>query len=175
MPDSNYASFLRRHIATGYIYRFDTYRFNESANYPDYGFTRRRVMSMSVPGVTVQDGIMELPGGRLYSPWARVGVRAPFTYPKYALAVEYYGDVQACLYVHAQLQMNVGMTLPLIFTYGRRTEDILDWGAKQCPATLLAAPVTFEQDLTIATPRKKTRFIVTATWQQVDEFEAFTP
>ena len=173
MPDQNYAGFIRRHVATGYIKKFAGYQFNTEDFVTGYGTCRRRVLSMSIPGVTVHDGLMELPGGRIFSPWATVGVRAPFSYPKFALQIEYYGDVQACLLAHSQLQIMVGMTLPLVFTYGQRTADAYDWGDKQCPAMLLAAPVTFEQDLTIvAPPRKTTRFIVTATWQQVGEFEA---
>ena len=166
-----------RRVALGNISRFGDLRLWYTKTLDDFGTVNITPLSTAFPSATVHDGIMTLPGGRLYSPWSLAGKRAPVTYPRYSQQFIYSGHVDACLRHYGDLLYYVGLTRVLYFSYGRQTYNPNDYhngdhyGAKQCQAMLISVAAPMERDLNTKLA-KLTSFTVTAVWQQTGDFQA---
>ena len=164
-------------VPLGNISRFGDLRLWYTQTLADFGTVIITPLSTAFPSATVHDGIMTLPGGRLYSPWSLAGKRAPVTYPRYSQQFVYRGHTDACLRHYGDLLYYAGLTRVLYFSYGRQTYDPNDYhdgddyGAKHCQAMLLSVTAPMEHDLNTKSSRL-THFIVTAVWQQVGDFQA---
>lgn len=172
---SEHRDFLISDIATGFITRFYNgpqlggLFFNQT--YTESGHTVV-IQPISRPIVShqVQDGIMKLPGGRVYSPWGLAGDKAPTHYPTYSQQILYHGHIDITMQYYQHLLGRVGLTGELRFTYGQTSGG--PYGAKQCEAMLLSATASQERPFDTALHPTKTYIIFTAVWQQTGRFWA---
>lgn len=176
MALESYADYALLRIAGGYIRRFGGLDLETAQTLAGFGSVVTNVLSVAIPAATVHDGMMTLPGGRLFSPWSQAGKRAPVTYPRYSVTIMYRGHVDACIRRYTELLYLAGMTAALYFTYGRRHigtnyYDYDHYGAKHCQAMLVSLSATADHVLiTGATPLITTHFTATAVFQQVGDF-----
>lgn len=176
MPDLTFSEYAIARVAVSHINRFGNLYLYYSHNCGDGGTVAITPLSHAMPSANVQDGIMELPGGRVFSPWSQAGKRAPTTYPRYTQQFMFNGNTDAALMVYADFLAYAGLTRQLQFGYGRTDTansgyNVNDHGGKYCNAMLLQVTANFDRNLiTGQSPLRKTNFIVTATWQQVGEF-----
>lgn len=178
MTPETYAEYSLQRVAVGNIIKFGPLYLNYYHNIGSYGACLITPLSIAMPSATVQDGILTLAGGRVYSPWSAAGKRAPVSYPRYAQQFMFRGDTDACLRIYADFLTLAGHTNELLFSYGRVTTGAMNdytyahFNGKQCQAMLLQINAPMERDLqTRQSPLKRTHFIVTASWQQVEDFQ----
>lgn len=178
MADLTLREFSIAKVAVSHVNRFGDMLLYYSHNCGTGGTVAITPLSHAMPSASVQDGIMELPGGRVFSPWSLAARRAPTTYPKYTQQFMFNGNTDAALMVYADFLAYVGLTRQLQFGYGRTGTantgyNVTDHGGKYCQAMLLQVTANFDRNLiTGQTPLRKTNFTVTATWQQVGDFTA---
>jgi hypothetical protein len=127
-------------------------------------------LTVSVNSPSVQDGIMRLPGGRVYSPWSLAGERAPTSYPTYTQRILYHGHVRPVEFEYRKLLQLVGVSSNLNFEYGRASTENY-FSAKTCRAMLLPINSIAERVM-YPTGAPKTWIEITATWQQVQDFNS---
>jgi len=173
----SYSEYAIKRIAAGYVKRFGELDIVTSQTRAGFGTVEVDVISSAVPSATVHSGIMQLPGGRTYSPWSKMGKRAPVFYPRYTQQLLYRGHADACLWRYQELLFLAGMTAALHFSFGRRFYNGAEYynydhyGAKYCLAMLESVSMTVDRDAqTKFLPLHKTHFTATAVWQQVEDF-----
>lgn len=177
MALESYGDYAIGRIAAGYIRRFGDLDIVTTQTRAGFGTVKVDVLSSSIPAATVHDGIMTLPGGRVYSPWSLANKRAPVSYPQYTQQLMYRGDADACLWRYQELLYLAGMTKSLHFTFGRRFYNGAEYynydhyNTKYCPAMLISVSMTVAHDAqTKLIPLHKTHFTATAVWRQVGDF-----
>jgi hypothetical protein len=127
-----------------------------------------RPLTISINSAGVQNGIMTLPGGRVYSPWSLAGQRAPTTFPIYTQRILYFGHVRPVQLEYRKLLQLVGVSSNLNFEYGRAKFDSF-FAAKTCRAMLL--PITsIAERVMYPIDGPRTWVEITASWQQVQAF-----
>ena len=174
-----YSDYSLQRVAVGHIIKFGGFNLNYYHSLGSYGAALVSPHTIAMPGATVHDGIMTLAGGRVYSPWSAAARRAPVSYSRYTQQFMFRGNVDACLRLYADLMSMVGLTSSLFFSYGRTLPGAMNdntydaFKPKHCNAMLLTTNAPMERDLQVRlSPLHNTHFIVTASWQQVADFEA---
>ena len=116
----------------------------------------------------IADGIMRLPGGRVFNPWGLAGKRAPVFYPTYTQTIVYHGHPELTMREFEVLLTRVGLTGVLYFSYGRIAADT--FGTKRCNAIMLPSSATAQRVLNTSVTTSKTWIEFTASWQQTTDF-----
>lgn len=146
--------------------------FQYSYTYPSGTMSGQSVtvkpITITVNSPPVDDGVITLPGGRVYSPWTEAGTRAPTGFATYTQRILYYGHVRPVQIEYRKLLALVGVTSFLNFEYGRAQTDVF-FSAKQCHAMLM--PITgIAERVMYPVNAPRTWVEITATWKQVTAF-----
>ena len=128
-----------------------------------------QIISPTVTTGGLASGIVDLPGGGVFSPWSTAGERAPVSYPTYSQRVRYVGDIRPVMLEYEKLMKLVGVTSRLQFAYGRIPGGGL-W-EKYCQAVLMPVVAVVERTLDfVANPTAKTWLEFSVNFRQVGDF-----
>lgn len=130
-----------------------------------------QIISPTVTTGGVTNGIVDLPGGGVFSPWSAAGERAPVSYPTYSQRIRYVGDIRAVMGEYEMLMRLVGVTSDLQFAFGRLRGGSM-W-EKSCQAMLLPVGAVVDRTLDfVANPAAKTWIEFAVNFRQVGDFVA---
>lgn len=130
-----------------------------------------QILSPTVTTGGVVHGIVDLPGGGVFSPWSTAGDRAPVTYPTYTQRIRYVGDIRPVMAEYEKLMRAVGVTSDLFFAFGRLSGGSM-W-EKHCQAMLMPVSAVVDRTLDfVANPTAKTWIEFTVSFRQVGDFVA---
>lgn len=130
-----------------------------------------QIVSPTVTTGGVVSGVVDLPGGKRFSPWSVAGERAPVTYPTYSQRIRYVGHIRAVMGEYDKLMRSVGVTSNLYFDFGRISGGGM-W-EKNCPALLMPVSAVVTRTLDFhTTPAALTWIEFTVNFEQVGDFVA---
>lgn len=165
--------FALRNVASGYITRFYDFNLDTTETLSGFGTVTTQPQGLAIPSPNVDDGLMKLPGGRIYNPWGMAGMRAPTSFPEWSQPIMFKGDAAACRRRFNVLMSRVGLTGDLTISHGRitstqATPSTGHFGNVTCNAMMLPGFARAERVLTPGDA--DTWFVVTVRFQQTGEF-----